>query len=722
MLRLHTLLLSLPHARLATSVPASVAGPAPASRNPPNLLLLFPDQWRWDFNELTMGEPLIRTPTFASVARRGSLFERAYVPSPLCAPSRAALALGREYDHQQVPSNSFDVPPGVSTFYRALRDDAKYHVMVAGKDDLTKHSGYCGTTGHNNDGLCLNASYRAVELGYSAWQARTPGKLGTLTPNAGPYNAFLAESNVTLPNGTQANAQWVHDVCFGETGLQPGQKLPRSNWTCCHGAQVCDVPVHLPAEYYEDNWVGQKGLEMLLQRPPGQPWYMQVNWPGPHTPFIVTKEMMDSTATRAFQPPVDYFHGPNSVDDNIVARRLYAAEVENLDGWFAQYIHATQQLGDYDNTIICISSDHGEMLGDHGDWDKSKPWEGSAHVPLVCSGPGIRVQTVPQPVTTMDLAATWLEFAGLTGMAQSTSRSLVPVLRGDVPQNREFISSGLGQNASGFPENQTWDWRMVVKRAVFSSKPDAEPQSLKYICCHSTCPGAPSSVPLVQAHQWQELLYDVETDWREMHPLNLSDPHYKNISEHLRQRLPPIYAEGCRNAIPPPAPVDTQTFQLTWSSPGKPEKLYVAATANTYHAQVALAGSKTVSRELSTFRVSQSGMVELTKPSRSPKPDPGPENASTTTLTLMLKHGNDPNPCASGKSAEILLGPLGTWSLSLETGVEASRVMLTPTHCKSVDPPVCIVPFVRPLGVELALGPCGDGAIFTRVDGGTSTV
>ena len=100
----------------------------------------------------------------------------------------------------------------------------------------------------------------------------------------------------------------------------------------------------------------------------------------------------------------------------------------------------------------------------------------------MCSGPGIRVQTIPQPVTTMDLAATWLDLAGLAGMGsmvQSTSRSLVPVLSGNVPQNRDFVSSGLGQNASGFPANQTWDWRMVVKRAVFSSAPDAEPQSLK---------------------------------------------------------------------------------------------------------------------------------------------------------------------------------------------------------------------------------------------------
>ena len=65
---------------------------------------------------------------------------------------------------------------------------------------------------------------------------------------------------------------------------------------------------------------------------------------------------------------------------------------------------------DWDDTVICISSDHGELLGDHGDWAKSKPWEGSAHVPLVCAGGATglvrRGAVVEAPVTTMDLAAT----------------------------------------------------------------------------------------------------------------------------------------------------------------------------------------------------------------------------------------------------------------------------------------------------------------------------
>ena len=45
-----------------------------------------------------------------------------------------------------------------------------------------------------------------------------------------------------------------------------------------------------------------------------------------------------------------------------------------------------ERQGETDKTVVCIASDHGEMLGDHGDVDKSKPWEGSAHVPLICAG------------------------------------------------------------------------------------------------------------------------------------------------------------------------------------------------------------------------------------------------------------------------------------------------------------------------------------------------
>ena len=95
------------------------------------------------------------------VAARGVQFNAAYVPAPLCAPRRAALALGREFDDNEVPSNQYDVPTSLTTVYRALRDTGGYHVMVSGKDDLSKASGY------GRDG-----STHAAELGYSAWKGR----------------------------------------------------------------------------------------------------------------------------------------------------------------------------------------------------------------------------------------------------------------------------------------------------------------------------------------------------------------------------------------------------------------------------------------------------------------------------------------------------------------------------------------------------------------------
>jgi len=215
---------------------------------------------------------------------------------------------------------------------------------------------------------------------------------------------------------------------------------------------------------------------------------------------------------------------------------------------------------------------------------------------------------VAQPVTTMDLAATWLDFAGVSGMGKmvdSTSRSLVPVLRGTVAQNREFISSGLGMNSSGLPLNLTWDWRMVVKRAVFSGAGSAT--TLKYICCRGTCPGAPSNIPTIFSDHWQELLYDIDADWREMLPLNLSLPHWRNVSEHLRVGLPPVFAAGCKNAARP-TPADTSPFELSWSD-GSDRALLVTATAEELHAPLELTADPEAAT-LSRFQLG-SGVVRL---------------------------------------------------------------------------------------------------------------
>jgi len=86
-----------------------------------NFLFLFPDQQRADWLGGTPGLPL-RTPSLDELRRRGTQFTRAICPSPLCAPSRACLATGREYERCGVRNNRDDLPAGTTTFYQRLRE------------------------------------------------------------------------------------------------------------------------------------------------------------------------------------------------------------------------------------------------------------------------------------------------------------------------------------------------------------------------------------------------------------------------------------------------------------------------------------------------------------------------------------------------------------------------------------------------------------------------
>ena len=94
--------------------------------------------------------------------QEGTRFTHAFVGAPVCAPSRACLASGRQYDHNSVPMNFHnDFNPDIPTFYKVLRDGAGYHTMVTGRDDLDKSSGGPGPDGmKHTDELGFSDSVR----------------------------------------------------------------------------------------------------------------------------------------------------------------------------------------------------------------------------------------------------------------------------------------------------------------------------------------------------------------------------------------------------------------------------------------------------------------------------------------------------------------------------------------------------------------------------------
>ena len=83
----------------------------------PNILFVIPDQWRADWTALNQSLP-IRTPSLLRLCNQGARFFCAISPSPLCAPARAALASGMEYDRCGVPDNRHNYPGDLLTFYR----------------------------------------------------------------------------------------------------------------------------------------------------------------------------------------------------------------------------------------------------------------------------------------------------------------------------------------------------------------------------------------------------------------------------------------------------------------------------------------------------------------------------------------------------------------------------------------------------------------------------
>eukprot|EP00729_Bicosta_minor_P008181 gene8181-14366_t len=172
----------------------------------PNILLFFPDEWRYDwggthnnpyYNSTTL--PL-RTPNFDWVAKTGTRFTHAWVGAPVCAPSRACLASGRQYDEQDLPDNFHnDYNVSLTTFYKLLRD--------------------------SGGGPGLNGNFHTAVLGFSL-----------------PIQMDLSLMHIALYDDVQL-------------AIVPGRSY------------AIPDPMPLPDAAYQDNWIGKQAVALLKRKP-----------------------------------------------------------------------------------------------------------------------------------------------------------------------------------------------------------------------------------------------------------------------------------------------------------------------------------------------------------------------------------------------------------------------------------------------------------------------
>jgi arylsulfatase len=411
--------------------PAFHIGAAPKA---PNILLFFPDQQRYDWTGLNRELPL-RTPHFNRLAERGVAFERAYCPSPVCAPSRACLALGMAYGRAGVRDNSENLADGAVTMYQRLRERG-YRVGSVGKLDLRK-------AGHD---WGVDGMHRIGDRVYFREWGFTDGL--DSEGKGDSFNGIRIEGDPPRPVGRSPYTRMLEERSDNALETYIAWRDARSQSALPHSGFSYTTPIALADEAYNDNWVGQNGLDIVRDFPTGQPWFLQVNFPGPHNPMDVTPAMAAWYAEADFPQP--HANDQLAPEVHIAIRRNYAAMIDNIDRWLGRYVDLITAREELDTTLIVYSSDHGEMLGDHNRWAKRVPYEPSAAVPLAIAGPGVRAGIGEHgPAATLDLTATFLDYAGISVPDAMDSRSLRPLLEGGHP-TREHVTSGLG-----------W-WRMVT--------------------------------------------------------------------------------------------------------------------------------------------------------------------------------------------------------------------------------------------------------------------
>jgi arylsulfatase A-like enzyme len=221
------------------------------------------------------------------------------------------------------------------------------------------------------------------------------------------------------------------------------------------------APSVLSSEDTHDAFIGRKACEYLENVSDEFPWHLFVSFAGPHDPWDAPAEHFERYREKLFPDPIaaavesdkpgwirrkseSNTKGMGS-DDLQNVKRHYAGMINLIDGWTGKLLDILEKKKLAENTVIIFCSDHGEMLGDHGQFTKNNMYEGSLRVPLLISHPEIKSGRVDDSLAQMvDLFPTILNTAGIEYLKDELDgQSLLPVILGREKLNRSFQFSEL---------------------------------------------------------------------------------------------------------------------------------------------------------------------------------------------------------------------------------------------------------------------------------------
>jgi arylsulfatase A-like enzyme len=413
-----------------------------------NILFIMYDQLRFDYLSCA-GHPHLHTPHFDRVAAMGVRFTNAYVQSPICGASRMCYYTGRYASSHGAQWNGFPLRVGEHTLGDHLRK-LGMGCWLLGKTHMKADADGMARLGLTPDSTI---GARQAECGFDAW-ARDDGLWGYgpdgyYDEKRSPYNEYLKSK------GYDGENPWAD---YANAGVSDDQIA--SGWMF----RNADQPANIAEQDSETPWLTNQTIEFMGKMK--EPWCAHVSFIKPHWPYIVPA-------------PYHAMYGPNHVPQarrhdveredahpvfgayqgNKIAQAFqrdevrdkvipaYMGLIKQCDDQLGRLLDHLEETGRLKETMIVLTSDHGDYLGDHWLGEKDLFHEQSVKVPLIIYDPRARADTTRNTtcdalVESIDLAATFVEAAG--GEVPDhilEGRSLLPWLRGETPAWREFVIS-----------------------------------------------------------------------------------------------------------------------------------------------------------------------------------------------------------------------------------------------------------------------------------------
>jgi arylsulfatase A-like enzyme len=474
-----------------------------------NILLITADQWRGDCTGYA-GHPLVRTPNLDAFAAEGTAFLNHYAQAAPCSPARAGLYTGLYQMNHRVCRNGSPLADRFDNIARAARR-AGYDPTLFGYTDVSPDP-----TGRD---------------------PRDPA----LTTYEGDLPGFT--TRVWLPEHERAWLSWLRTQ-----GLELGGKPEADFPVGAEPGSVTSAPPAYSTEQTQTAFIAGEFARWLTEQEAGRPWFAHVSLIRPHPPFVVPApyntmyspgdvgpfaRAASRQAEAASHPLVDFALRTTPRDSFVPAARglvadwseaefrqikaTYFGMITEVDAQLGRIFATLKARGEWDDTLVVFTSDHAEMMGDHFTLGKGGYFDQSQHIPLIVRLPGSRPARVEAFTESIDIFPTLLELIGVEPTHHPDGRSLLPILRGDMPP----------------------DWRDAV-HWEFDFRDVVDGETEAWFGARST----ELNLAVVRTKRWKyvhfptlpPLLFDLTNDPTEVHDLS-TDKAHANVRLELAERL-----------------------------------------------------------------------------------------------------------------------------------------------------------------------------------------